>query len=217
MKEKIFFPPNRLPPSAQKVFDRYKDSPITSIQVRRDPLSSMITKVGNWISNGKFGEKMKELGYDDVFHLYMIVSVGKQKILVEKNQRINIATKSSLPLNSDVIDIPLKGKFLTLNSMFDKALKGLGDHDFFQYSVSNNNCQKFVRSLLLYSGLLFAEADKFIMQDAKKLVESLPSLADKFAQAVTDLAGKAQQVVEGGGAFSKKADQKQKNYVRKNK
>jgi hypothetical protein len=42
-------------------------------------------------------------------------------------------------------------------------------------------------------------------------------LADKFAQAVTDLAGKAQQVVEGGGAFSKKADQKQKKYVRKNK
>ena len=89
-KQIFFFPPNKLPVSSEKVFNVYKGETITGIEVRREPLTGAISKVADWVSGGKYTEKLKDLGYDKVFHLYMILKFGNRKVLIEKNERINI-------------------------------------------------------------------------------------------------------------------------------
>jgi hypothetical protein len=205
IKEKFFFPPNKLPGGSQKIFDKYKGNKIVSIQVARTPLQGAITKFANWASNGKFDEKLKELGYDNAFHLFMKVKLDNGKTLIlEKNERINLdESVPTFTAETKQINVPIQ-KPILLDEFMEKTRKMLGDHDFFQYSVSNNNCQKFIKSLLEANGLLTDPIEKFIMQDAKELFSALPSWASSFAQFITDTAGKASQLISGQGKRKKR-------------
>ena len=200
IKQVLFFPPNKLPGDSQRVFDKYKHMYVTGIEIAREPISSAITKFANWASSGKFNEKLKELGYDKAYHLYMLVKLsGGRKILIEKNERVNIKDHASKGIDRDIINIPLGGLHITLDQFLNKTRELIGDHDFFQYSASNNNCQKFLQSILNANGLSTNESTKFILQDAKSLFESLPGWAENVAQFVTDTAGKVSQLVTGQG------------------
>jgi hypothetical protein len=200
-----FFPPNKLPGGSQKMFDKYKNDSIVSIQVARTPLQGAITKFANWASDGKFDEKLKELGYDNAFHLFMKIKLSSgQTLILEKNERINLDESSpTFSPDTKFINVPIQ-KPIPLEEFMEKTRQMLGDHDFFQYSVSNNNCQKFIKSLLQANGLLTDPIENFIMQDAKELFSALPGWASAVAQFVTDTAGKASELISGQGRKKKK-------------
>ena len=199
IKEVFFFPPNRLPGNSEKIFNKYKGDKVISIEVRREPLQSAISKVANWISKGEYDKKLKELGYDKAFHLYMLVrlSSGKQ-LLIEKNERINITDNASKGIDSESITISLGGYSPTLDQFLNKAREQMGDHKFFQYNARDNNCQDFLLGILQANELLDPEVTKFIKQDSKSIFESLPGWASSVAQFITDTSGKVNQVINGG-------------------
>ena len=205
IKEHIFFPPNKLPGNSQKVFNKIKDDVIIGIEIRRDPIQSIITAIINLLSKGKFYEKIKSLGYDKVFHLYMILTLDTgKKVLIEKNERINIK-EGSPSLKSDTQVLPVSNvQKITVNEFLENARVKVGDHDFFQYSANNNNCQKFLKSLLESSNMLNSDALEFIMQDAEEIFSSLPNWLAKFAQFITDTAGKVSQHMTGQGKKHKR-------------
>ena len=197
VREKLFFAPDRLPPSAQKVFEQYKDAEITGISVQREPVNSMITKFLNFISLGKFGEIQKKLGYDRFYHLSMNVATTKGRIKIEKNARINIVpVKGIAPDNYGVPNIP---KGLTVGEMLEKARRAMNDTEFFQYDALTRNCQKFILGILRANiPSLSKDLVDFIYQPVEELVKNLPGYVQKIARAATDLGAKAQQVMEGG-------------------
>ena len=200
VKSHLFFPPNKLPGNSQRIFDLYKDKYITNIEVRREPVSGAISKFANWISKGEFDKKLKELGYDKAFHIYLLLrlSDGKQ-LLLEKNERVNLASGGSKGIDSEGQNVSLGGKNITLSDFMEKARQAIGDHNFFQYSFDNLNCQRFILDLLGSSGLLTSDIRKFIEQDAKAIASSIPQWASKIAQGATDAAGKISEVLTGQG------------------
>ena len=206
-KQIFFFPPNKLPVSSEKVFNVYKGETITGIEVRREPLTGAISKVADWVSGGKYTEKLKDLGYDKVFHLYMILKFGNRKVLIEKNERINITTKIAKNPDSDSIEVPLNGQ-KNLDDFLNIARDKMGDHAFFQYNARDNNCQDFLLGILKANDLLNPDIEKFIKQDAKEIFESLPSWSSALAQFVTDTGGKINQVINGGKKKIKKVKKK---------
>jgi hypothetical protein len=220
IKEILFFPPDKLPPSAKRVFDKYAQKKIKFIQVRRVPLQSIIRKFLNLVSFGALERKLKSLNYDEIFHLSLYITFEDDKaIIVEKNQRINITEdypyKGKSGLQGKDVDPSLLG--MTLEELLAKALKKIGKLNFFQYSAQNRNCQDFVNGILDANGLNNADLRKFIKQDATSIFESLPEFMKDFSQAITDTAGKAQQIIEGGRAKkrSKKAKPKRSRTKKK--
>lgn len=203
IKDTLFFSPDRLPGDSQKIFNQYKDKHITKIIVKRAPLASYITKMANFVSRGAFDKKLASMGYDKSYHLYSIVEFSDAApIIIEKNQRINLDT--NIPKekpNTESVEVRVPG--VTLDTLLETTRKMLGDHDFYQYSIDNNNCQKFIYSILKANGLNNPVIDKFILQDAKELTSSLPGWAVGAFQGATDLAGKIQQVVTGQGRKKK--------------
>ena len=71
-------------------------------------------------------------------------------------------------------------------------------HNFWQYNAVNSNCQQFVGSLLLGSGLLSADLKSFIYQDAAKVLENAP-LTQRLGQGITDIAGRLDTLLHGAG------------------
>jgi len=59
------------PQVVRKFMYKFQYSPITSISIGRKPLNSIITRMGNWLSSGKLGEKEEEMN-NYVYCLLMV-------------------------------------------------------------------------------------------------------------------------------------------------
>jgi hypothetical protein len=66
---------------------------------------------------------------------------------------------------------------------------------FIPYSAYNNNCQDFILAVLQSNGI--HEGFDFVKQDTKSIFENHPNLR-KFANTVTDVAGRVNNVFQGG-------------------
>ena len=186
------------PPIVRNLLSKQGDKVITAINVGRTPVNSVITSILNAVSQGKLEENQKKLGFDQIFHLFLVITLeGGYRFLIERNESVHV---SNGDLNRGTqISVPLNKK-ITLNKFIDTGSSG--NSSFWQYSVSQNNCQAFCLDLLSKNGLLTSEASKFITQDAIKLLENtgaVKGIADK----ITDFAGRLHVLVHGRNKYRK--------------
>jgi hypothetical protein len=183
--------------AVQKLVNNYGQQTIQSIVVGRTPINSTIKNILNLISLGKFDENQRKLGYDDVFHLFMIITLaGGHKFKFEKNHDVTVASPT-LGEGAETRNVPIN-KGITLR---DFVQNGTTDKSIFHYSRDSRNCQHFVSTLLRNSGLLNNDLSNFINQNAAKLVASLP-ITNTIGHAVTDLAQKLSIII--GGSIKRK-------------
>jgi len=180
---------------------------ITSLEVGRVPISSMLDKTINLISGGKFEDAKQKEGYDKFFHLFLIIN-GKYKL--EKNQNLNIQdyTRSDGEENESI-----KAPNKTINEFIKAAVDKIGEDDFFgNYSALNQNCQWLLKALLNANGI--SSADDFIYQDVKGIKKSVVEGTNIVANETTDLASGIDKLVSwiSGGKLGLKHGGKVRTY-----
>ena len=175
----LFNRPEKFNNTSRKTLEKYGDKKINELTILRTPIVSMIKKALKLI-----GANIK---YDDLFHLGLIADVeGGKKIILEKNEVINIDDKFKSNSKSEYLKVPYNGR-LTLNELVNSAMPLWNpQYKFFEYNFKTNNCQIFIKNLLKGSNLLNAELEKFIMQDVNDL---LGNKGEKVATLITDVAG----------------------------
>jgi len=162
---------------------------VNKISVCRKPVLSIIQKALNILSFGSFKKNMEKLGYDNVFHLYMVLYLSDGSIWsLEKNQRVNVV-KGPI-LGGDCQEIQYGKK--TLND-FILTAENRNIPGFYRYDAFKDNCQKWIKDIMNSNDI--NNLDSFILQDVDTLV---PSLLKRFAQGATDIAGVADYVIRGG-------------------
>jgi hypothetical protein len=178
-------------PSIRKLLEKYGANKITQIKVYREPINSMINKVMNWVTLGKFQESLKSMDYSDAFHLFMFTTLDngvtirfdKNQIIEAKIQKVPSHPKAEVR----AISVPNIG----LNDFFNKGINAVGAKHFFTYDSRDKNCQDWLRLNLRANGLLTSELDKFIYQDAEQIYKNMGILGDVVGgvnKVVTDVA-----------------------------
>ena len=180
---------NEAPNETLKVLEKYGSRPITKIEVKRRPIFKNIDRIANWISKGEWDNLKKLKGYDDIYHLYMVVSISNgPPILIEKNEIVRTKDNFTEDLtDTQVMPVPMNYE-TTLYSMFEKAENILGVH-LWNYSASKYNCQNFIYTMLSESGLMNLTLENFIMQDPEELFKTLPGWAARISDSFTNVAG----------------------------
>jgi len=196
-KVKDWFLPSDFSSNFKKVFDRFKDFTITRVVVGREPVNSMIQKFVNLISLGKFEQAKKDLNYDDVFHLYALLTLsrGGQNVTlrIEKNEVIKLRPYSG---NAEESMTARPSRPITLQQFIRNGINAFGSvKEFVRYDAVSNNCQRFISTLLRASGMLTPELSRFITQDAEKLLES--KFARKVGKTITDVTAGVSQMMGG--------------------
>ena len=191
------------PPNVRKILAQYGNGVVVGLAVRREPIKSFINTALNWITKGKFDKAKKEANYDNLFHLGLVADVAyggsTKRLLIEKNEVINITTSFSQSPDIEMLIIPVPNAYpITLNEMLEKAQNAMGE-GFWLYDAFKNNCQDFIYGILNSNGLMSAEAERFIKQPIEQLVNRLPSYTPVVARAITDIAGVANRVIYGEG------------------
>lgn len=169
--------------------------PVVSISVCRKPITPIFQKILNTVTMGKVQSTMQSMGYDKLFHLYVVFNLkdGRQ-VMLEKNERVMIKTGIS---EGSVCTPPLSmldGKDV---KTYIETLESKNIPDIYVYSAFNLNCQHFVRSLLNANGI--TKYDDFISQNTSVLA---PSIIKSVANSVTGLAAKIDVLRKGGSLFT---------------
>lgn len=188
------------PPAVRRIVQSVGSVPIKAIQVCRKPVQKWINTVLNLLSLGGWDKVKAKLGYSDLFHLYMLVTLQNgQSFRLERNHVIEMA-KGGVESGSECM--PVSAQYghpnFTLSTIFDDLVKKKGD-SLFRYDPADNNCQAFVTDFLRSAGALTPALSTFINQDAKTLFEKQPAYVKKFAKGVTDLASAGDTVIHGRG------------------
>lgn len=171
-----------------------QNTKISSLAVCRKPIAKALNVVMNLITLGKFNQTKKDLKYDDMFHLYILMKLENgRNLLLEKNQVVNIVDYKS-EIDKDCLKIQLN-KSLTFTQFLINGEKFQGS-TFWQYDPKTNNCQNFVLSCLKGNNLGNESVYKFVKQDAEALVSGF---SHTLSKGITNLAGRLDILFKGYG------------------
>ena len=192
----------------QFLINNNKNNYIMNIIIFRKPIMNVLKKSLNIISFGKFLNNLKNSPYDDIFHLYMVVHLDNNlKILVEKNERINIKNLNNnefinLIYNKNVEKIELNlYKKINFFDLLNNTQKNMGIF-FFRYSSNEYNCQNFILNILLsnYPDIINNDNKvyEFIYQNPSYFFNKLNYLT-KFNNIITNIGAKFDLLIRGSG------------------
>ncbi len=170
---------------------------ITDMKVCRKPVAGIIQKLSNVLTFGQYNKIKKSLNYDDVFHLYLVLTLKNGEVYtIEKNQRVEVSKGFRHSQDCKMVELKLSGNIGLFNSN-GLILRAEQNNLEYRYSAHKYNCQDFVMKILESSNLLTPELKEFILQDADKLMPA--GFLRTLAQKATDTAGTVDMVLKGGG------------------
>lgn len=191
----VFSANDRYTNSSNDVLKKYGDNMIWGIEIRRDPIMTVIDKFMNMLSLGKFDEAKKKYNYDVMFHLYAIITLklkdnSLKQILIEKNQSINISEKipQKTPKTESINIAIVPNPKLTLNVLLNKTIELVGKEQYFVYNPFSWNCQMFIRNVLEANMLYGGQIEKFVFQPIEKLAQDVGKTTRIISKGLTDTA-----------------------------
>ena len=151
---------------------------MAKIEIYKQKIDGFLRKVISVISDSK----------GDLYHLGMLITlVNNTKVIVEKNHVVNIELGNPIKSNTEVINVDLKGKTITLNELLDKAIASVGANQIFEYSATGGrNCQNFCVDVLRANDLLTKQYEDFTLQDLSDL-KNKSRLGDETTEVIKGL------------------------------
>ena len=134
----------------------------------------------------------------------MWIKLNNIIILCEKNEVINfrINPKKANEEETQAIRTPNNITFL---EFIENGRNYIGDDKFFSYSAKNNNCGNWIEYILKANNIDDTNTHNFIGQDTNKILEGFPILR-KSLNTLTDIAGRANILIEGGKIYKNKSN-----------
>lgn len=209
VKDLAGFVPNRLNNVSQSTLKQYGSFAIgPKVDILRTPLNRTWTGALNTISLGAFD---KIQGDAPLYHTALVFYVAGQPIVVEKNEVVNVehlAKSGAVKPNTEKLALNNPTN-QTLNEILDKTLKRMGETKFYDYnamssrSEDRNNCQDFVKNVLLSANLWNQQAENFLYQDLTHLKKGFEKenvgFVPTIVKGVTRLGSYMSRVIGKGG------------------
>lgn len=197
---------NDFQPYVRNILSKISTNKIIKLVVIRQPIEKAIDMLVNVISDGKINEFKKDVGVDDLFHLYMVATLDNNMLIrIEKNAEIDVKQISSIPKvqTSNMLNINIPHS-ISVNELLNNTRDKIGDRAFYDYDGIKNNCQDFLYNILYTNGYEASNPlmKQFIKQDLTKLSKSLSSTSKSLMNTITTL-GKRTNILIGGAGFEK--------------
>ena len=193
----------------KRMLAKYGHEQIISMSIYRTPIPNMINKVINMISLGQWEQLKKKFGFDKFFHLALVLTLKNNKnIIVEKNEVINVSDSYKTNSNTEVLPIEDYANIIptNINALLDRTRKAFNnDLLYFGYDAFTNNCQVFIKNILVSNGLYNMKINNFLFQDIQQLTKELNPLTKGIMRGTTNIAATVNKLLGKGkkGKFIK--------------
>lgn len=182
------------------LISKYKDYKIVHILGAKQPIESSVQWLANIISSGKYEQAKSKLGYDNFFHVYLILRLEDgTKLKLEKNEVINMEVITGLQKNTGSYNIGDTN--IRLGDFLSRGEQLMGPDKYFDYDGFTNNCQIYLLSLLKANGLINKDISDFFGQDSQAVAEELGGLVSGLFRGVIKTAQIYNLLRYGRGMF----------------
>jgi endonuclease/exonuclease/phosphatase family metal-dependent hydrolase len=182
------------------------DLKMNKFDICRSPINSVFKKIVDTLTVGKLSEIQKKLNYDNVFHLYLIITFENgETYSVEKTEVVFVANFE--PTRDGECKETNVNKSVTFNQVIEDLEVKLGKN-LYRYDIAKYNCQNFLLNFSHASGV--TDFDDFIYQD---LGEAISPTLRKSLGVLTDIGGVTSRLfspsiqLEDGGNTSTLSDE----------
>lgn len=193
----------KAPPYVRKLLKKYNDWDIRSLKICRAPLSAPIINALRLITLGKIDENLKNKDYDKLYHLYILIELGKgdikKRFILEKNSVVNFSEIGSKKIKGTCMDINLPNVDF---GTFYRNAENLQGKKFYLYDAKENNCQVFVSMFIIGNNLTCSSCGtrealmNFVLQDLDDLIIDP---VWKLTRNITDFSAIVNRVLYGSG------------------
>jgi hypothetical protein len=191
-------------PSVDAFLRAHGNENITQFTVSRTVLNPLLTGAIGVLSPS-FRRKTQD---EKLYHLQVLIRTTRTSLSLEKNSRITI---SHYQKRNGSEDMPVSIQpGLTLNLLLERTKNEMGGR-FLSYSARDNNCQDLVLAMLKSNNLATPSNILFVKQSTQHLFT--PELR-KISNTITDIAGKADILIQGGQVSDETIKNSQIGHVR---
>jgi hypothetical protein len=190
----LYNDPKDLPRGFKQMLDKIGNEQITKIVIFRKPLQDVMYSLFNLFSLGEIGKRLSRSPYDDLFHLGLLIN---DRYILEKVQVANLMLNNGSYLKSEGVEFMqiMNVPNITIRDFIMNVYNKVGKL-FLLYDSQNNNCQIFVRNLLMHNNILNPQYNNFIMQDVQNIFKNNPFLVGLMKK-ITDLGNRATYAIGG--------------------
>jgi hypothetical protein len=160
--------------TAKSLLKKFGNDKIKSITICRKPLSNIFINILNILSFGELSKIMKMHNIGLMYHLWFEFEIDNCKLIVEKNNIINIRVLSTTNIIDETIEkyeniTPIiANNSITLNEFLYNGLIKLGNKKFNYFIFPHINCQHWCYYLLKSNNIKISKnCRKFILQKIK--------------------------------------------------
>ena len=163
---------------SQKILDKYSKCKILEMNLIRQPFSKFMTLLLNILTFYNYDKIISSSQDLFPYHIMIMLKVKKNKkikyLLIEKNNCINITDHFSMNDNQEIKQVKIKKNMYSVDELLFKTQSRIGNNKFFNWNMCKNNCQEFIKEILITSNNFDNYYDNYIFKN-KILKELNPS------------------------------------------
>lgn len=197
------FVSKKMPPGSKEWLRENAGAYLTKVTIRRWPISGNVYHFLNAVAGGRLDTRVKELGYDSLFHLSLLIEFDNGtttpgRAQLEKVERVRFSPVIKDAPNIESFDVPIEPHIHHIGEIIDSMIHNMGDK-FYTYDAFDNNCQSFIGGFLKALGKLdYPGVKEFIYQNAANILKTQPGYLGNFAKSITNLGAIVNQTMQGG-------------------
>lgn len=150
------------------ILSKYGDNIVSKVYLIRRPFGKIATFALNILSLFNYNKYINELFNNCPYHLGLILELkgenGIKWLLLEKNNEINVSERFIINETFEMKRIKLKKK-CKLNEILLETTNRMGEYEYFNWNIYENNCQEFTKEILTTLNVYNEKYEKFIMKD----------------------------------------------------
>jgi len=158
------------------LLNKYGNIPIKRIYLVRHPITRFMENFLNIITLNKFNQELdrykKKNNFKSFFPfhtmLYIELQISKQEskfLVIDKNNCIRISPTLKILNSCELRNIKVKKNKYTLNKILEKTRKRIGNNKYFNWEIYKNNCQIFIKEILITVKKFTKGNKKFMFQN----------------------------------------------------
>ncbi len=168
---KSFF--NQYNKKCKKILNKYGDCKIQKIYIIREStglISSLICNLVTYFDYNRYINLVKDQDHYN-YHGTILFEIstkttGIKFIKLEKQNSIMMYEEFYISSLSDYMEISINpNKKYTLNKILNKTRERIGDLNFYNWDCYKNNCQQFIKEILISIKRFTKKTDRFIIRD----------------------------------------------------
>jgi len=177
----------------KKILDKYRDFKIQKMYYYKQDITNLTCFIINLVLRYKYYNHLK---LNHPYHVGCILilknSYNDIKILKIHKSHTGIYIYDNFKINSykKIKNVSIHKNKYTLNEMLDITKKNMGEKNFFNWELKNNNCEDFVKNLIKsiqkktkkiqHQTILFNESDVYLINIVCILFSSFNSCLNLF-------------------------------------